>query len=99
MGPSLKLTVRTWKWAETQKERVVFQTFIFRWENVGFKEGRPIYIQGTICIQHTQAIGTGDTAEAMSGAGPDPNGKLEVRVQVGVFSFQFRCSSSFFVHG
>ena len=23
----------------------------------------------------------------MSGAGPDPNGKLEVRVQVGVFMF------------
>ena len=38
--PSLKLTVRTWKWAETQKETIVFQSSVFR-GYVSFREGNP----------------------------------------------------------
>ena len=37
--PYLKLTGRTWKWAQTQLERIVFQASIFRGENVSFREG------------------------------------------------------------
>ena len=35
--PSLKLTVRTWKWAKSQKETIVFQPSIFRCKNVSFR--------------------------------------------------------------
>ncbi len=37
--PSLKLTKRTCKWTETQKESIIFQPFIFRCKNaVSFRE-------------------------------------------------------------
>ena len=35
--PSLKLTVRPWKWAGPQKETILFQASIFRGENVSFR--------------------------------------------------------------
>ena len=39
--PSLKPTVRTWKWAETQRETIVFQPSIFR-GYVSFRECRSV---------------------------------------------------------